>query len=486
MEGSATRAKVALSALTVMALAALAVAGFAIVQGRVSHATRSPARQAAVLSVDARHPQSATISPLLFGLGVDLSAATYHLPSDTQCVALAGAAGGVTLVRIGAARADDYDWRTDYYYDPLNPRRRTPASFGCFAPPSGAGATVLRVLDRVRALGAGGVVVLNGEIDDPQAAAGLARLAADRYGLAFARHIYWEIGNAPAQWQHYGMPLSERRPDEHVRCSPDQYAALVTSYAAALSAALGGVDPLIVADEWIANATDQSWTGVVTAVDTQYYPFDSPDNSPASAAAIARSVSPLDGQLDSLSTNLAQYQQGQSLPLFVGQWNIDASSPAFDDLYGSSAQAVFVARLLVHLARPGHHVTMAAWASPLYTSPQAPFTASGAPRPGFRVLTALRVLAGAHVLSMGETSGLDGLAARLLDGRVVVLLINVAIRGAALHLHVAGIAPHPIAAVVQTFSPASPDGATITSTVTPAELPVRVPALGVTLVTLPR
>src|SRR5437868_8551193 len=100
------------------------------------------------------------------------------------------------------------------------------------------------------------------------------------------------------------------------------------------------------------------------------------------------------------------------LGLFMGAWNVDAdaspSNPA-NLLYGSSAEAVFVARLLMHLARAG--VAMAAWAPPLYTSAQAPFTLSGEPTPGYRVLAALRVLAGAHLLTMRARPGIDALAA---------------------------------------------------------------------------
>ncbi len=139
------------------------------------------------------------------------------------------------------------------------------------------------------------------------------------------------------------MPLTARRGDEHILCTPDQYAAVVTSYAAAITAALGAPPlgtpsdkawPRVVADAWIANSTDQSWTGVVTAVDARYYPYTATE--PASQAAIASSViSPtagavsLDDQLNSLRDSLAQYgQSGQSgsVGLFIGQWNVDANA----------------------------------------------------------------------------------------------------------------------------------------------------------------
>ena len=130
--------------------------------------------------------QKSSIAHKLFGLSVDLPAQTYVQPGDRGCAALAGAGRAVTLVRVGAATADSYDWRTDAYA-PLQRGRAIAASAGCFTPPHGPGATVLRVLDRARALKATAVVVLNGEVDDPQGAAGLVRLVVSRVHRMLAR-----------------------------------------------------------------------------------------------------------------------------------------------------------------------------------------------------------------------------------------------------------------------------------------------------------
>jgi hypothetical protein len=362
---------------------------------------------------------------------------------------------------------------------------------------------VLRLLDRARALHAEAVVVLNGEIDDPQSAAGLVRLIAERYGLAYARSIYWEIGDAPARWQHFGVPLSDpRRPGEHITCSPDQYAALVTSYAAAIAAALENTTPRIVADDWIANATDESWTGVVTVVDTQYYPFNGPDPAPSEAqvaasltarATDATDSPTLDQQLDNLRANLEQYQGGHDVRLFVGQWNLDASSQTTNPAYNSSGQAVFVARLLLRLARSSDRVVMAAWAPPLYGYPpggptQAPFF-NGQPSPGFHVFAALRPLAGARLLLISKTSGrdaghLDALALRRPDGHIAIVLTNDGGRRAAtLDLRLSGSSSHATA-TIQTFSPNIPNGVTVTRPLTLTNARLTVPALGVEIVTI--
>jgi len=453
---------------------------------------------AARLTVDARGRGGAPLSPALFGVGVDLASGSYVRPGATRCAALTDVrAGGIALVRIGAREADDYDWPADAYYNLQNPRLRIEASPGCPAP--GPAASVLRVLDRVRDLHAHAVVVLNGETDDPRAAYGLVTLIARRFGDAFARAVYWEIGNAPAEWQHFGVPLTARRGEEHIACTPDQYAAVVTSYAAAITAALGAPPagtppdrtwPRVVADAWIANSTDQSWTGVVTAVDARYYPYTATE--PASQDAIASSVvSPtagtvsLDDQLNSLRDSIAQYDGSGSVRLFIGQWNVDANADpsAGPELYASYGQAVFVADLLLHLAR--HNVAMAAWAPPLYGPPQAPF-ALGQPSPGYTVLTALAPLAGSRLLATPTVPpGVDVLAARRPDGGLSIVLVRTSDQGpTGVPLRVVGDPARAVHATVQTFS-ATDNGAMRALTIDPANARIAVPAPGVVIVTLP-
>ena len=452
--------------------------------------------------VDARGQGGAVIPPTLFGVGVDFASGSYVRPGATSCVALTDvhADAGVALVRVGAGEADDYDWRADTYDAPKNPGHPREASLGC--PTRGPAASVLRVLDRVRRLHARAVVVLNGETDDPTGAYGLVTLIARRFGAAFARAVYWEIGNAPAEWQHFGVPLTARRGDEHILCTPDQYAAVVTSYAAAITAALGapsagtpseGAWPRVVADAWITNSTDQSWTGVVTAIDARYDPYTATE--PASQAAIASSVvSPiagtvsLDDQLNSLHDSLAQYDQSGSVRLFIGQWNVDAdtyppSASAGTGLYASYGQAIFVADLLLHLAR--HGVDMAAWAPPLYGAPQAPF-ASGQPSPGYAVLTALATLAGSRLLSTPTVPpGLDVLAARRPDGGISLVLVRPSDQGPAeAPLRIIGEPARPVHATIQTFS-ARDNGAPRALTFDPVNARIAVPVPGVVIVTLP-
>jgi hypothetical protein len=465
------------------------VAGAIAVQGRARQA--APAAPAAPHVIVNTRAAAGAVSPLLFGLGVDVLSPTYSKPADSSCTAFAGQITGIGLVRIGAFIADDYDWRTDRFYrfNAAGHPESIPATQNCFnGPRYGAGASVLRVLDRVRQLGATAVVVLNGESDDPQNAAGLVRLIVRRYGPTFARGIYWEIGNAPATWQHFGVPLAERQTNDNAACLPDQYAALVRSYAPALAAALDA-PPRIVADEWIANATDQSWIGTVTAVDTQYHAFT--NGPPADPGELAGGVVPapghaaigsLDQRLDNLRSSLSQYGSGSAPQIFVGTWNIDDNLQNQEDpLYGSEAQATFVADLLLHLMQ--RQVAMAAWAQPLYTTTQAPFTQVGAPRPGFRAFMLLRALAGGRLLSLHVPlpPGIDAVAVRFADGHLAVALVNRGRRDGTLRLTLNGLSA-AATATIRSLLPSTGGIAVTTRPLAAGGLDLRVPHFGVMVI----
>jgi len=486
-------------------------------------ATRHPPVAAPpLLTVDiGRAPRAgAIVTPALFGLSVGLTAATYINPGDAQCRALRGLTGMLGLIRIGTGTgkvtADDYDWASDANYGDDGKRRA--ASSGCDDTyKSRPAASVLRVLDRARALGATPVVVLNGEADDPQAAARLVRLIAARDGLAFARRVYWEIGSQPARWRHFGVPLALRRGAQRIICSPDGYAALVNAYTAAIAAALGdstapgngAVTPRIIADAYISYATDGSWTDAVTSVDTQYYPYASPARQPVNASDVAGSIETpslteqdaLAPHLGALYGSLTQYAGGSGLGLFVGEWDLDTNPDADNPLYDSAAQGVFVARVLLTLMAKAATsdnantltVPMAAWALPLYASTSDVSTQAavidGRPTPGLAVFGALHALAGGRILTTAVPRGLDGLdalVARRTDGRTAIVLVNPGPRATVLPLRLIGLGhtTRPPRARIVTFDGTAPRGAPATRALGSGPATQSVPALSVVIVTI--
>lgn len=75
------------------------------------------------------------------------------------------------------------------------------------------------------------IVGLPGEIDQPAVAAN--EVAYTENVLHFTP-LYWEIGNEPSQWTHFGSRWSDWNSAQSTNATPDSYAALVHSYVAAI------------------------------------------------------------------------------------------------------------------------------------------------------------------------------------------------------------------------------------------------------------
>lgn len=77
---------------------------------------------------------------------------------------------------------------------------------------------------------------LPGEIDDPATAAYYVRYTEGTLGFYPS---YWEVGNEPAIWTHFGIPWSAWNASQTVNATPAAYAAMLHGYIAAIRA----VDP---------------------------------------------------------------------------------------------------------------------------------------------------------------------------------------------------------------------------------------------------
>jgi len=87
-----------------------------------------------------------------------------------------------------------------------------------------------------RLVGCHAILQLPGEIDDPATSAYyvLYTISTLHFHPAF-----WEIGNEPAQWNHFGIPWSRWSTSQNLNATPGTYAATVQAYASAIRA----VDP---------------------------------------------------------------------------------------------------------------------------------------------------------------------------------------------------------------------------------------------------
>jgi len=75
------------------------------------------------------------------------------------------------------------------------------------------------------------IVQLPAEINDPAAAAYYVAYSETTLGFHPA---YWEIGDEPALWTHFGIPWSNWTTAQSINATPTTYAAVVHAYAAAI------------------------------------------------------------------------------------------------------------------------------------------------------------------------------------------------------------------------------------------------------------
>jgi hypothetical protein len=356
-------------------------------------------------------------------------------------------AAHIGVLRFGDIGADDYDWQGGCIYGDIGSR---PECYGV----AGQGGKLDRFLTFAGEVGAQPLIVVNGEVDDPQQAAGLVAYYWQHCAHADGQPCpdpYWEIGDSPASWKHFAVPLSRRQPSDAQVIQPDQYAALVISYAAAMTQATPAAVTRatkdyklkIVADEWITGATDQSWVDSVIAVDTHYAPLlYAPPGPPPSEQDVVGAVEHgyggrlgVDQWLQDLRDSLAQFSQSGSISMIIGRWSIDTNISAVEpDVYGGYAQALFTAQMIAHVWQDaqngGRNPLLLAVQSPITGQAQEPFDITSLqPRPAVSVYTLIGRYFAAHPISIREgdgarTGGIVAAAAMAALNDTRVLLIN--------------------------------------------------------------
>jgi hypothetical protein len=400
----------------------------------------SAARPTAVLPADAVSlGASAGVVPART-VALGMGSGTSDILNSSMAAVLQRAKLGV--LRFGDIDADDYDWQGGCIYGDVGSRREC---YGIV----GQGGKLDQFLAFAGRTKAQPLIVVNGEVDDPQQAAGLVSYYW-RHCIHAAHQQcpdpYWEIGDSPANWKHFAVPLARRRLSDAQVIQPDQYAALVIAYSAAMTQA----DPYyrthkmkIVADEWITGATDQSWIDSVTAIDTHYAPMlYAPPGPLPTVRNVIDAVQHgyggrpgVDSWLQDLRDSLSQFSQSGSISIILGRWSIDANVSAFEpSVYGGYVQALFTAQMIAHVWQDahgvGHNPILLAVQSPITGQEQEPFDITSlGPRAAVSVYTLVGQHFGSHPipLHLGSDVQRGGIvAAASLAGRgdARVLLVN--------------------------------------------------------------
>jgi hypothetical protein len=102
-----------------------------------------------------------------------------------------------------------------------------------------------------------------GEIDDPGAAAVTVRYVEQTLDFHPA---YWEIGNEPAAWTHFGIPWVDWRVTDHVAPTPLEYAQMVQRYVLAIRSVDAAAQIIGIQSDAGAPAAD-AWLSDLIAID---------------------------------------------------------------------------------------------------------------------------------------------------------------------------------------------------------------------------
>jgi len=137
-----------------------------------------------------------------------------------------------------------------------------------------------------RSLACEAILQLPGEIDDPATAAYYVAYTERTLGFTPA---YWEIGDEPSLWTHFGIPWSAWNPTQSTNATPASYAALVHAYIAAIRTVdpaarvvgLPGVGTGVFGETTWLTATVRENGPNLSAVGIHVYPAGNPPPGPA-------------------------------------------------------------------------------------------------------------------------------------------------------------------------------------------------------------
>ena len=156
--------------------------------------------------------------------------------------------------------------------------------------PTPATMTVADFVGLCRAIHCHAILQLPAEIDSPATAAFYVHYVVDQLGF---QPSYWEIGDSPSGWQHFGIPWSNWSPAQDVNITPIPFALLVQTYITAIDLvdpgahflALGtGLGPLDFAKSWVEALAEIDGTEL-SGITIHSYPLNSTD-LPATPAAL--------------------------------------------------------------------------------------------------------------------------------------------------------------------------------------------------------
>jgi hypothetical protein len=206
-------------------------------------------------------------------------------------------------------------------------------------------------------IGCKAIVTLPAEIDNPSYAEKIVNYSLRT--LDFTPE-YWEIGNEPALWSHYGTPWDQWTASQNRAPTPLQYASLVTAYAKAIRRSEPGA--LVIAPGGIGIGGNQSWMKNVVSADgatisaaaIHVYPAGNIASGQSLAAWFAslNGSAALPNRVPNVVNTIQKACPNCSIPLLVDEYGTGTLAPSNFSIWNGYLAAYLGAEIVQALSLP--------------------------------------------------------------------------------------------------------------------------------------
>ncbi len=198
---------------------------------------------------------------------------------------------------------------------------------------------------------------LPGEENESTAAVHYAKWYHSTLGLA---PTYWEFGNEPEDWEHYGENITTWSTTDSSAPTANAYAAMVKSYIAAVSADFPSDHYVAIQSDCACSSTFLGKTALVdggAAASLQFHTYPSDEDSSSSIPnylALLWSSANVTHQVELARANvLADCASCTSLAIGVGEYNGGPATGGFSPYDAEYPGAVFIAASVIQALRVG-------------------------------------------------------------------------------------------------------------------------------------
>ena len=316
---------------------------------------------------------------------------------------------------INASPARMLVWPGGGFGDRYDPIARTLYGDGGVGAAAASNAT--EFIELCREVGCQAIFQVPGEINSSTFAARCVTYIEQTLGF---HPLYWEIGNEPALWDHFGLPWASWNATQEQAPTPQQYAQLVFRYAEAMRAVDPSIRILGLPGSGARGSAEAPWVSAVGAVDGA---FISGLAIHAYPAGIGPAHPSLSGFLSSVSdsssltsrlpldraTLAAACRSCPALPWFVTELGSAVLSGTYDPYVEGVPDAVYLGSEVVQAL--ASNITNLDTFGVRFTNPGSWENTTSVVHPSYTLFSGLLSRLGGRVQLLGVSGGVGGVYA---------------------------------------------------------------------------